>query len=255
MIEFLVTTWKIISKAHFGYSIYCTINWQFTFWQPIAIQKSWESETKNFTTYGDSRFAISGSDSAPLLQSEYRLSLNVVRHYDFESESLPVEIWIHSGSWANGSNARDAYNLLFIAQNGINIGKPFIGVSIDYRLSEFGWLSSQKVSSKGWTDVGLRDQLQVIKCVYKNVEASHGYSEHLSIWIEYSSMPIFFGTTTDEGFSFTNSTLNSTEISKMQPTKNAPKLVMHLWKKLMSFRNLTTVSFQYLWILHITASR
>lgn len=154
------------------------------FANPQPYNQSWGSEIKNFTTYGNACFATSGSDSAPLPQSEDCLSLNVVKPRGFENESLPVGIWIHGGGWADGSSAREAYNLSFIVRNGVNIGKPFIGVSINYRLSGFGWLSSKEVARKGWTNVGLRDQLQAIEWVHENIEAFGGDSEHLVIWGE-----------------------------------------------------------------------
>jgi hypothetical protein len=40
----------------------------------------------------------------------------------------------------------------------VEIGKPFIGVSINYRLHGWGWLFSEDVLSAGVTNLGLRDQ-------------------------------------------------------------------------------------------------
>ena len=36
-----------------------------------------------------------------------------------------------------GGSADKRYNLSFIVQNGVEIGKPFIGVSLNYRL--YAW--------------------------------------------------------------------------------------------------------------------
>jgi len=46
----------------------------------------------------------------------------------------------------------------FIVQNSVEIGKPFIAVQVNYRLSAWGWLSSDQVSGSGNTNLGMRDQ-------------------------------------------------------------------------------------------------
>jgi carboxylesterase type B len=50
------------------------------------------------------------------------------------------------------------YNLSFIVQNSVDIGKPIIGLSMAYRLSAWGFLDGQEVRDEGSTNVGLHDQ-------------------------------------------------------------------------------------------------
>lgn len=50
------------------------------------------------------------------------------------------------------------YNLSFIVQNSVSIGKPIIGVSIAYRLSAWGFLDSQQIRDEGNTNIGMKDQ-------------------------------------------------------------------------------------------------
>ena len=42
---------------------------------------------------------------------------------------------IQGGGFFEGGSPDKRYNLSFIVQNGVDINKPFIGVSINYRLS------------------------------------------------------------------------------------------------------------------------
>lgn len=50
------------------------------------------------------------------------------------------------------------YNLSFIVQNSVTIGKPIIGVSIPYRLSAWGFLDSEQTREEGGTNIGMKDQ-------------------------------------------------------------------------------------------------
>ena len=44
-------------------------------------------------------------------------------------------ISVQGGGFFEGGSPDKRYNLSFIVQNGVEIDKPFIGVSINYRLS------------------------------------------------------------------------------------------------------------------------
>lgn len=50
------------------------------------------------------------------------------------------------------------YNLTFIVEHSRNIGSPIIAVSLNYRLSGWGFLFSDDVLKSGATNLGLRDQ-------------------------------------------------------------------------------------------------
>lgn len=72
------------------------------------------------------------------------LNLNVVRPTG-ENGPLPVAVWIYGGGWQQGSAADLKYNLSHIVQQSVEMGKPMIGVSINYRTAGFGFLYSQEV--------------------------------------------------------------------------------------------------------------
>jgi len=109
--------------------------------------------------------------------SEDCLYLNVIRPSGCEDRKLPVGIWIHGGGLFMGGTRDERYNLSFIVDNSVQIGKPIIGVSIGYRLSAWGFLTSQEVQGAGQTNLGLRDQRLALQWVQENIEAFGGDPE------------------------------------------------------------------------------
>lgn len=90
--------------------------------------------------------------------------------------------WIYGGGFMNGgSNMNNATN--FVNQS-IAIGEPIIYVSLNYRLSAYGFLSSKEMKSastaKGSKTTtaslnnGLLDMLAGLNWVQKNIEAFGG---------------------------------------------------------------------------------
>lgn len=74
-----------------------------------------------------------------------------------------------------GSGVDQRYNLSFIVENSVKIGKPVIGVSINYRLSAWGFLAgSEEIKESGEMNLGLRDQRLALQWVQDNIEAFGG---------------------------------------------------------------------------------
>lgn len=69
-------------------------------------------------------------------------------------------------------------------ENGVKIGRPFIGVSIAYRLSAWGFLQSQEVSGAGQTNMGLRDQRLALHWINENIQSFGGDASKVTIWGE-----------------------------------------------------------------------
>lgn len=82
-----------------------------------------------------------------------------------------------------GGGIDQRYNLSFIVQNSVSIGKPIIGISINYRLSAWGFLASKQVQGSGQTNIGLRDQRQALRWVNENVAAFGGDPSRVTIWV------------------------------------------------------------------------
>jgi carboxylesterase type B len=116
--------------------------------------------------------------------SEDCLYLNVIRPCGYENEDLPVGVWIHGGGLYMGGSRDLRYNLSFIVENSVSIGKPIIGVSIGYRLSAWGFLQSEEVSGAGQTNMGLRDQRLALHWLQENIGAFGGDPSKVVIWGE-----------------------------------------------------------------------
>ncbi|KAL9080662.1 MAG: hypothetical protein Q9157_000638 [Trypethelium eluteriae] len=117
-------------------------------------------------------------------ESEDCLYLNVVRPAGYENESLPVGVWIHGGGFYDGGTPDRRYNLSFIVDNSVSIGKPIIGVSIAYRLGAFGFIASEEVQASGQTNIGLRDQNLALQWIQENIAGFGGDSSKVTIWGE-----------------------------------------------------------------------
>lgn len=112
--------------------------------------------------------------------------MNVIRPSGCsEHEKLPVAFWIHGGGFYQGGGIDQRYNLSFTVENSVNIGKPIIGVSINYRLSAWGFLSgSEEVRDTGNLNLGLRDQRLALQWVQENIEAFGGTSKLSVSWVQ-----------------------------------------------------------------------
>ncbi|PNS17192.1 hypothetical protein CAC42_7246 [Sphaceloma murrayae] len=125
-----------------------------------------------------------GGDQIGYQQSEDCLYLNVVRPSGYENQSLPVAVWIHGGGFSMGGAVDRRYNLSFIVDNSVKIGKPIIAVSIPYRLGPFGFLYSNEVQAAGQTNIGLRDQRLALQWIQENIGCFGGDPTKVTIWGE-----------------------------------------------------------------------
>ena len=91
------------------------------------------------------------------------LNLNVWTP-DPGAAGLPVLVWIHGGSFMNGSGSVGAYDGTAFARSGV------VCVTINYRLSATGFL----YLSDGITNLGLLDQLAALRWVQDNIAAFGG---------------------------------------------------------------------------------
>ena len=116
--------------------------------------------------------------------------MNVIRPSGYEHQKLPVAFWygrstlhlfmlltmrrIHGGGFYQGGAPDQRYNLSYMVQNSVKIGKPVIGVSTNYRLSAWGFLNSNEMTGSGNTNLGLRDQRLALHWVQENIAAFGG---------------------------------------------------------------------------------
>ncbi|KAK7744196.1 hypothetical protein SLS53_003717 [Cytospora paraplurivora] len=85
-----------------------------------------------------------------------------------------------------GGSADKRYNLSFIVQNSVDLGTPIIGVSLNYRLSAFGFLAGSEALEAGIANNGFRDQRLALRWVNENIANFGGDPAKVTIWGESS---------------------------------------------------------------------
>jgi para-nitrobenzyl esterase len=98
-----------------------------------------------------------------VIPGEECLNLNVWTP-DVGAAGLPVLVWIHGGSFMNGSSSVGEYDGTAFARDGV------VFVSINYRLAAEGFL----FLGDGVTNLGLLDQLVALRWVQDNIAAFGG---------------------------------------------------------------------------------
>src|SRR5215470_11704862 len=98
-----------------------------------------------------------------VIAGEDCLNLNVWTP-DTHATGLPVLVWIHGGSFMNGSGSVGAYDGAAFARDGV------VCVTINYRLAAEGFL----FLGDGIANLGLLDQLAALRWVQDNIAAFGG---------------------------------------------------------------------------------
>lgn len=156
---------------------------QLRFRNPQSLNSSF-SEVKLAAEYYPECVGYGPDDQIGYPRAEDCLVLNVVRPSSNEGRLLPVAVWIHGGDFQEGGPTDQRYNLSFIVDKSVTVGKPILGVSIAYRLGPWGFLSSQEVVDSGQTNIGLRDQRLALHYIQENIEAFGGDPTKVTIWGE-----------------------------------------------------------------------
>jgi carboxylesterase type B len=72
------------------------------------------------------------------------------------------------------------YNMSYMIQNSVELNKPFIGVTLQYRLNAYGFVDSNEVKEAGVTNLGIRDQRLALQWVKENIAAFGGDNTKVS---------------------------------------------------------------------------
>ncbi|KAF8630270.1 hypothetical protein AX17_005456 [Amanita inopinata Kibby_2008] len=116
-------------------------------------------------------------------QDEDCLTINVITPLNATpTSSLPVVVWIYGGGFELGSTS--AYNGGEIVSRSISLGEPVIYVSMNYRLTGFGFLGGKEVKAAGVGNLGLHDQRLAMQWVQKYISAFGGDPTKVTIWGE-----------------------------------------------------------------------
>ncbi|UKZ94625.1 uncharacterized protein TrAFT101_009481 [Trichoderma asperellum] len=150
---------------------------------PQSLNSSWVG-TRPAITYSAACVGYGSDDSVYPELSEDCLYLNIVRPSRYAAQNLPVALWIHGGGLTEGSGIDQRYNLSFIVKKSVDIGKPIIAVSINYRLSMWGFITGDEVLQNGVANLGFRDQRLAMHWLKENIVSFGGDPNKITIWGE-----------------------------------------------------------------------
>jgi len=147
---------------------------------PRSLNESW-SGTRNATEYSPQCIGY-GMDtwSQGNYVSEDCLTLNVVRTAD-DRDKLPVLVWFHGGGLVMGGSSDRRYNQSFIVQQATEAGMPIVAVSVNYRLSSWGFLYGKEIQEEGGTMNGYRDTRFALQWIQENIAAFGGDRSRVTI--------------------------------------------------------------------------
>ncbi|KAI0365187.1 carotenoid ester lipase precursor [Pilatotrama ljubarskyi] len=174
------------------------------------------------------RMFLMPHDTVPgVPESEDCLNINVIVPAGAKpGDKLPVVAWIYGGGYQVGSNAvQPGQN---VVNRSIEIGQPIIFVSMNYRLSAFGFLGGRAIQEAGLGNLGLHDQREALRWVQKHISAFGGDPTKVTIWGESAgSQSVAFQMLTNggnteglfrAGWMESGSALPTGDFSKLQPT-------------------------------------
>lgn len=129
------------------------------------------------TQFGDACPQIKATTQA---QSEDCLNLNIWRpEGTVQGEDLPVYVFIHGGDFEYGSGANPMIHGDKVVAQGADEGNPFIAVTFNYRLGQFGtrWVKGANVNG----NYGLGDQETLLKWVQDNIQDFGGNAGNVTL--------------------------------------------------------------------------
>lgn len=157
-------------------------------------------------------------------ETEDCLSISVMRPKGIcADEKLPVLFWIYGGGFQTGST--QMYDGSVLIPESVTQGKPFILVSVNYRLGAFGFLGGSEVLADGSANLGLLDQRMGLEWVADNIAAFGGDPDAVTIWGQsagamsvFDQLALFDGNNTYNGQAlFRGAIMNSGSILPTEP--------------------------------------
>ncbi|KAK6220780.1 hypothetical protein LQW54_001972 [Pestalotiopsis sp. IQ-011] len=107
--------------------------------------------------------------------SEDCLTLRISRPFGTKADDkLPVVVWLHGGAVIKGSAYDSHFEPDKLLTLSTSIGKPVIYVSINYRITIFGFARLQVLKDQQSLNVGMRDQRAGFQWVKDNIVAFGG---------------------------------------------------------------------------------
>ncbi|KAH9061818.1 alpha beta-hydrolase [Lactarius deliciosus] len=127
------------------------------------------------------QFLLGLGPSTTISTSEDCLTLNVIAPAGVTPGSkLPVVVWIYGGGFEDGSTV--FYDGSVIVNRSIALHQPVVYVSMNYRVTAFGFLASKEVKNAKVGNLGLWDQRLALHWVQKYIHAFGGDPSKVTIW-------------------------------------------------------------------------
>jgi carboxylesterase type B len=148
------------------------------FRNPKPLASSWNGN-RRADTYSPACVGY-GPSQAGYNVSEDCLYLNIIKPSGIDAGAdLPVAVWIHGGGWVQGSGVDLRYNMSYIVQQSQLQGQPIVAVTLNYRLSAWGFLQGYANAGNGspldaGSNWGLRDQRLGLHWIQENIRAFGG---------------------------------------------------------------------------------
>jgi len=143
-------------------------------------------EQSNIVDLGSDIDATAFGNACPQLknvsqtQSEDCLNLNIWRPVGVDTDAdLPVYVFIHGGDFEYGSGSEALVHGDTVVAQGSDDGKPFIYVSLNYRLGQLGTQWIKGVNEDG--NYGLGDQKRALEWVHNNIADFGGNDQNVTV--------------------------------------------------------------------------
>ncbi|KAK3381026.1 Alpha/Beta hydrolase protein [Podospora didyma] len=95
---------------------------------------------------------------------------------------LPVLVFIHGGGFGIGGNWWPQYDFARLVKLSSDLGKPMIGVNINYRLGVPGFLTSPELRAAGYkANNSLRDQRVALRWIQDNIFGFGGDPDNVTV--------------------------------------------------------------------------
>ncbi|CAK2143432.1 Carboxylesterase family protein [Vibrio crassostreae] len=136
-----------------------------------------EFEVIDATQFG---YACPQLNTTSQTQDENCLNLNVWRPAGVDSDAdLPVYVFIHGGDFEYGSGSEALVHGDTVVAQGSDNGKPFIYVSLNYRLGQLGTQWIKGANKDG--NYGLGDQKRALEWVHNNIADFGGNAQNVTV--------------------------------------------------------------------------
>jgi carboxylesterase type B len=107
--------------------------------------------------------------------SEDCLTLNIWRpDRQSSKEKLPVLVWLYGGGLSGGYTADPLFEGTNMIKISTEIGKPIMLVTVNYRLSAFGFLNGKQMAELDLLNIGMKDQRLAFRWIQDNIAAFGG---------------------------------------------------------------------------------